>query len=167
MTKEERCQHPDCIYRNRSDPTKSGNCDYFSFTGKCRTPSLAEEEKSPGNCPRYVSDGRTCPTPTVEWRVTATALYNAGYTDREIAEKVGKDAATVQSWRQKVLRRPPNRPAPGFRSKFDWKKAEELYRHGASDMQIAKALGCCVSAVVHWRGKYELLPNTKRRRKKQ
>ncbi len=49
---------------------------------------------------------------------------------------------------------------------FDWTRAEELYRHGASDCTIAQTLGCSVSSVWRWRYKYELFPNGRKGRPK-
>lgn len=63
MTNAERCQHPDCIYRNRSDPEKTGNCNYCGMMGQSRTAGLPEELKDPAKCPRYISNGKTHETP--------------------------------------------------------------------------------------------------------
>lgn len=63
------------------------------------------------------------------------------------------------------MHRPPNPPAPGHRAIYDWKRAEELYRRGMNDCQIARELGCTFSSVKRWRYKRGLLPNTKKGRK--
>ena len=163
MTKEERCQHPDCLYRNRSDPHATGNCNYCSMTGRTRTAGLPEAMKLPCNCPRYISDGKTCKVPKKDWTIEATRLYADGATDREIAEAVGKRVQSVQNWRWNVMHRPPNPPKPGHRAKYDWKRAEELYRHGLNDCQIARELGCTFASVRRWRLKQELMPNQPRK----
>jgi hypothetical protein len=59
MTEDERCRHPDCIYRNRSDPDKSGNCNYMVIEGRSRTAGLPERLRLPANCPHYKPDGTT------------------------------------------------------------------------------------------------------------
>ena len=63
MTEDERCRHPDCIYRNRSDPDKSGNCSYMIIEGRSRTARLPERLRLPVNCPFYKPDGTTPPEP--------------------------------------------------------------------------------------------------------
>ena len=165
MTSAERCQHPDCIYRNRFDPEKTGNCNYCGMMGQSRTAGLPEELKDPAKCPRYISNGKTPETPKRDWREDAAALYADGKTDREIAEALGKYVQQVQNWRWNIMRRPPNPPAPGHRAIYDWKRAEELYRRGMNDCQIARELGCTFSSVKRWRYKRGLLPNTKKGRK--
>ncbi len=47
------------------------------------------------------------------------------------------------------------------RRKYDWGKAEKLYRAGANDTEIALALGCCKPAVCQWRRRMKLPANTK------
>lgn len=160
MTEDERCRHPDCIYR--APKGEKHGCNYLYMTGHCRTVGLPPRLQLPCNCPRYIPDG-TSPTEIItrDWRDEALGLYNAGATDHEIAEALGISYDRVNRWRrEKGLPLHPARKG----SAFDWEKVEELYRHGANDIQIAQELGCSVSSVWRWRYKYELFPNYKKRR---
>lgn len=49
---------------------------------------------------------------------------------------------------------------PDKRRKYDWGRAEELYRAGANDGEIAKELGACATAVYQWRKRMKLPANT-------
>ena len=169
MSAAGRCIHPDCIYRNRGDPDRTGNCNYFSMTGTCRIPGLQPKQQEPENCPRYVPDGTTCKAAgeSRKWREVAEKLYNAGHTDHEIADAVGVSYSAVQKWRRDVLDRDPNPDKK--QSGFSWERARDLYLIGLNDREIADKLGCSVSSVWRWRSKYSLFPNgkigTKRRDK--
>lgn len=50
-------------------------------------------------------------------------------------------------------------------SRYDWGKAEELYRAGKSDAAIAKVLGCSESTVWQWRAAFGLPTNNPKRKK--
>ena len=155
------CRHPDCIYRNRSDPVQSGQCNYMQMTGHGRIVGLAPKEQEPRNCPRYISDGTTRKTRAVgrDWHAEAERLYREGHTDHEIADAVGVNYGTVQWWRREVLREDPN---PDRRkSAFSWERARDLYLAGLNDREIAEKLGCSANTVWRWRTKYELFPNGK------
>lgn len=165
MKESERCRHPDCIYRNRSDPAKSGNCDYLRLEGKSRTASLPERLKLPANCPFYVPDGTTPPETPTTWKDMARRLYDAGATDREIADTLGKSIQHIGTTRRRAWKLPPNPDKRGPDERIDYARATELYRNGLNDREIAKCLGCSTSAIVRWRYKYELLPIGKRGRK--
>ena len=144
MKEAERCQHPDCIYRNHS-----------ARAFRKMPPRLRE----PCHCTDYVPSGRPVPEKSADWKAEATRLYLAGATDREIAETLGVKYGTVQNWRYNQLKRPANPDVKGTRDKFDWELARELYRRGMSDAQIAYELGCSMPSVRRWRTRYELLPN--------
>lgn len=174
MKESERCRHPDCVYRNRVDPEKSGNCDYCRMEGKPRLSRLAQKlglppervthrMKLPVNCPFYKPDGVTPPAPEMEesWGDIARRLYEQGATDREIADRLGKDINRIGTIRRKQWRLPPNPGPHGPAVSIDYEQATALYRRGANDCEIAQALGCSVSAVYKWRNKHELLPNIK------
>ena len=153
------CRHPDCIYRNRSDPMQTGLCNYMLMTGHCRIAGLPKKLQEPRNCPRYVSDGRSRKASAAgnDWHIEAERLYNEGYTDHEIADAVGVRYGSVQHWRRVILNRDPN---PDTRkSGFSWEWARDLYLAGLNDREIAEKLGCSVSSVYRWRTKYELFPN--------
>ena len=170
MTEDTSCVHPDCVYRRRNGDLQNlgypGRCMYALMTGHSRIAGLSPEEQLPCNCPRYVSDGTTpAPTAGPGWKEQAEKLYREGKTDREIAEAVGVGHSTVQSWRSKRLKMPPNPDKRGTKPIFDWKRAEELYRKGMNDIEIGKALGCSTTAVWRWRYKHELFPNGRRGRR--
>ena len=170
MTEEERCQHPDCIYRNKNASdhgmTNPGNCNFLTMTGRSRIKGLPDRLQLPCNCIEYIPD-RTATAAMVgmNWEERARKLYNAGATDNEIAQATGVKYDRVNRWRRRQgmpIHRDKKGPAPAF----DWKKAMELYRHGASDVTIAREIGCSVRAVWHWRFKCELIPNGTTGRKK-
>ena len=102
--------NPDCIYRNRSDPMQTGQCNYLLMTGHCRIVGLKPREQEPQNCPRYISDGTSRKTRAAgrSWHTEAEKLYHAGYTDHEIADAVGVSYSSVQNWRRKILNVDPN-----------------------------------------------------------
>ena len=153
------CVHRDCIYRNRSDALRSGQCNYWIVTGRCRIVGLKPKEQEPRNCPRYVPDGRSKKDHNQgkDWHEEAERLYNDGYTDHEIADALGVRYGAVQHWRRKILNKDPNPDTE--RSSFPWERARDLYIAGLNDREIAEKLGCCVSSVWRWRNKYELFPN--------
>lgn len=47
------------------------------------------------------------------------------------------------------------------RPKYDWAKAEELYRAGMNDSEIAAAIGCSISGAATWRKRKGLKANAK------
>ena len=167
MTDKDRCRHPDCIYRASKDVQGKYDfhCNYLFMTGRCRTAGLPERLKLPGNCPRYVPDG-TSPAEisTRDWRDEARRFYDAGATDHEIAEALGISYERVNRWRR-AEGLPLHPDTKGYKPQFDWQRAEALYHDGANDCEIARKLGCSVSAVWRWRYKYELFPVAKRGRR--
>lgn len=167
VTEKDRCRHPDCIYRNHENPRNTGRCRYWQMTGHCRTAGLPEHLKLPSRCPRYVSDGVTPKHEDALWHVKALALYEKGLTDREIAEAIGISRDTFGEWRRRSAKLPPNPDRKGPESRFDWKKAEELYRQGLNDSEIARVLGCSTASVWRWRAKYELFPPKKQTERKE
>ena len=159
MKESERCHHPECIYRNHSDPSQTGRCNYLTMTGHSRTAHMPPHLRDPCYCTDYVPSGMPVPEKRADWKTEATRLYLAGATDREIAESLGLKYGTVQAWRYNQLKRPANPDVRGSGVKFDWERARELYRRGMSDIQIANELGCSIQSVRRWRTKQELLPN--------
>ena len=171
MREDERCIHPDCIYRAKYASDKglsvAGNCNYMAMNGKSRIAGLPDRLQLPCNCPEYVpnvTDPELYKQKT--WQDKALALYNAGATDREIAQACGKESQRVGEWRRK-LGLPLHPDRKGTDPRFDWKQARELYRRGYNDREIAEALGCGVSTVWRWRFKYELFPNDHGGRKRK
>lgn len=165
MKEHERCRHPDCIYRNHADPEMSGRCHYWMITGRCRIVGLPERLQLPCNCPYYEPGGGKPKPALSDWREKAWALYEAGATDKEIAEAVGKSVITVRDYRRRAWAAPPNPDKKGPGTRFDWKKAKELHRRGLNDAQIAREIGCSPSTVRNWRFKQNLFSNDQRGRK--
>lgn len=91
--KNERCRHPDCLYRVHGEYSKMWQCNYFFMTGQCRTAGLSPEEAKPCNCREYV------PEKEKGWEKRALELYDDGATDEQIAEAIGKTFNTVRMWR--------------------------------------------------------------------
>lgn len=159
MDELERCQHKDCLYRNRNNPMQTGNCDYLTLTGKSRTAGLPERLQLPCNCPRYEPKGSKPKKEETDWRSKALRLYQNGATDGEIAETLGVTRNRVQKWRYNTIKKPPNKAPKGPKAQVDYKKMSELYRAGWNDIQIAAELGCCQVLVFRWRLKNSLPPN--------
>ena len=57
MSRDGRCRHPDCAYRNHSNPIQQGRCNYMAITGRSRIKGLPPELQKPCNCPYYETDG--------------------------------------------------------------------------------------------------------------
>lgn len=102
----------------------------------------------------------------------AMALYESGATDREIAKKFGITPCPVRKWREKhgleanYRKRgsQTRRITPPGRSKLDCPEAMALYRGGATDCEIAKAMGVSGGAVYNWRVRRGYPPNRRRDR---
>ena len=170
MTEEERCRHPDCIYRatrtNEKGSYKGGNCNYLTMTGRSRIKGEPGRLSLPCFCTEYVPSGQPPQKQKADWKDKALDLYNAGATDREIAEALGVKRDSVCAWRHRVGL-PLHRDRMGPVTTIDWKRARELHRQGLNDREIAEAIGCGVNAVWRWRYKYELFPNSHGGRKKK
>ncbi len=48
------------------------------------------------------------------------------------------------------------------RTKYDWALGAQMYKAGATDREIAEALGCTRENVKYWRRNHKLPPNTGR-----
>lgn len=82
----------------------------------------------------------------------AQALYDAGRTDRDIAEACGISPSAIGRWRNR-LRLPPNTPPkpPRPPRTFDTSRARALYDEGRTDIFIAMACDVCVGTISNWR----------------
>ena len=158
MTDDERCRHPDCIYRNQAkEGVWAHSCDYLRITGKSRIKGLPDRRQLPCNCPHYIPDG-TSPVEilTRNKEDEALALYNAGATDREIEEALGRRRGWACQWRHK-RNLPVNRDQMGGGMRYDWDAARKLYDEGACDKEIMRLLGCSQTAVYQWRAREGLV----------
>ncbi len=58
-------------------------------------------------------------------------------------------------------------PSERAQSKYDWSKGRELYNGGATDREIAEALGCSREAVKWWRRRNRLTVNAEKDRQNE
>ena len=160
MTDDERCRHPDCIYRNQAkEGVWAHGCDYLRITGKSRIKGLPDRLQLPCNCPYYTPDG-TSPVEilTRNKEDEALALYNAGATDREIDTALGKQKGWACRWRNRQQPQlPVNRDQMGSGMRYDWDAARKLYDEGACDKEIMRLLGCSQTTVHQWRAREGLV----------
>ena len=109
-------------------------CNYATLTGHCRT-KIAR---------RKGSDGVWRKVKTVETPEECTRfLPRKGHQQRKLQRDAKKPGTKCRATRR------------------DWDKAQELWTAGASDQEIAKALGCAKSAVCIWRRKNALRSNVR------
>lgn len=88
-----------------------------------------------------------------QWdKVKARALYDAGRTDRDIAEACGVSQPAICNWRnaQKLPPHTPPKPPRPPRT-FDTSRARALYDEGRTDIFIAMACDVCVGTISNWR----------------
>jgi uncharacterized protein YjcR len=71
-------------------------------------------------------------------------LYENGYNDRQIAEKMGFTIDSISNHRRKL-------GLPSHRKYCDYSKCMELYQRGYNDVQIACELGLAKNTVGIWR----------------
>lgn len=104
------CWRRKCRYWR--DPGRYGmnSCDYMTITGKSRIAQIPDRRlrRDFAHCPLY-DDTRPEPKPKppaerdrvlYDWE-RGRALYDAGYTDREISETLGCTREAVKWWRRK------------------------------------------------------------------
>lgn len=85
-------------------------------------------------------------------------LVQAGFTDKEIAQRIGRSVVAVQQWRKKNgLSKPTGRPKELPAGQEERRMA--LYRKGYNDCQIARALGMSDKGVFNWRKRRGLPSN--------
>ncbi|MFW5794906.1 MAG: terminase gpP N-terminus-related DNA-binding protein [Bacillota bacterium] len=86
-------------------------------------------------------------------------LYNKGFTDKEIAEKLGLTETPISHWRNK------NNLEPNAKiEKIDdeiREQIEDYYFEGFSDNKIAEKLGISFGTVILYRRRNNLPPNNK------
>lgn len=122
------CKHKTCKYHM---PAWSPyGCNYADITGKTRTGQLPPEQLDPANCPLYKKGQRVM--------VTLEPLQFPGSNPKKDVDRARSNS--------------------GGKTKYDWDRARELYGDGATDRQIAAALGCNPHTVYHWRQRSGYLP---------
>ena len=85
-------------------------------------------------------------------------LYKQGFSDGEIAEKVGVKVSTIRSWRLK-RELSPNHKRGGSLKLSEQLKRLSLYFKGLTDRELSEKLGISTFTVKHWRRSMELPPN--------
>lgn len=85
-------------------------------------------------------------------------LWWQGKTDAEISSAVGLSRSTVCGWRRRngLDLNPGQRGSP---IRWDQEKAMDLYKAGASDSQIGRAVGVNSGSIFSWRRKHGLPAN--------
>jgi uncharacterized protein YjcR len=76
-------------------------------------------------------------------------LYENGYNDRQIAEKMGFAIDSISNYRRRI-------GLPSHRKYCDYGRCMELYEKGFNDVQIASELGIAKTTVGIWRKRNEL-----------
>lgn len=95
----------------------------------------------------------------------AIALWNNGYTDKEIAEVFDMSYNGIQEWRRRE-RIPANHRQQhvilnkGRQITIDYKRVRELYDNGLNDVEIANEMGHCVGVINTWRRENRLKANS-------
>lgn len=89
----------------------------------------------------------------------AKRLYELGFSDEAIAERLNVHKTTVRRWRWKNCA-PYNPGPPKNGGAVD--KRMYFYKQGLNDKEIGEKAGFSKSAVYHWRLKNNLPPNCKR-----
>ncbi len=122
------CKRRNCKYHM---PAWSAyGCNYAYITGKTRAGKLPPEQRAPADCPLY-ERGRRAAAPL-------EPICLPGSTPIRDMERTTHN--------------------PGGKPKYDWARGRELYGCGATDRQIAEALGCNPQTVKDWRQRSGNLP---------
>ena len=130
---EIRCH--ECLYSADGIYNAPYRCNYATLTGHCRIKVV--RRKGP--------DGT--------WRQVKTV---------ETPEECSYFAPPRREHQKRKLQREAKKPGTKCRApRWDWDKARKLWTAGASDQEIAKALGCGKPAVCLWRRKNGLRSNVR------
>ena len=161
----EPCPHTDCRYHREGESFYLGNCRYMEMTGQSRILGMTlEQARDTKHCTRYEPKegkkaARRAPIPIDRTNSRIRELYDQGWYDKKIAEKLGISKNRVIHYRKRN-KLPANRePA---KTRYDWEKGMELYRKGLNDVEIGIELGCSNQTVWNWRQRMELPANAGR-----
>lgn len=155
------CSHPGCLFRNRRVGAENA-CDYATVTGKTRT--RRGKTLNNAKCSYYVPKGdiKLYRGPNLTgpiWEPYALGMHRAGMPTRKIARILRESQSSITRCVKRYEVPKEQRPKVSL-SKYDWKRAELLYKQGASDRQIAAALGCTPFRVQQWRVDFMLPMDT-------
>lgn len=159
------CPYKNCRYRREHNRMFLGNCAYMDITGHSRIKGLTmEQARDTKHCTRYEpKEGekpeRRAPIPIDRTNARIRELYDQGWYDKKIAEKLGISKNRVICYRKRNKLPANKEPA---KTRYDWEKGMELYRKGLNDVEIAKELNCSNQTVWHWRQRMELPANAGR-----
>lgn len=161
----EPCPHMNCRYHREGESFYLGNCRYMEMTGQSRILGMTlEQAMDKQNCTRYEpkegeKPARRAPIPIDRTNTRIRELYDQGWYDKKIAEKLGISKNRVICYRKRNKLPANKEPA---KTRYDWEKGMELYRKGLNDVEIAKELGCSNQTVWNWRQRMELPANAGR-----
>lgn len=159
------CPYKNCRYRREHNRMFLGNCAYMDITGHSRIKGLTmEQARDTKHCTRYEpKEGekpeRRAPIPIDRTNARIRELYDQGYYDKKIAEKLGISKNRVICYRKRNKLPANKEPA---KTRYDWEKGMELYRKGLNDVEIGIELGCSNQTVWNWRQRMELPANAGR-----
>ena len=159
------CPHLNCRYRRENNRMFLGNCAYMDITGHSRIKGLTmEQARDTKHCPRYEpKEGEKpayrAPIPIDRTNARIRELYDQGWYDKKIAEKLGISKNRVICYRKRNKLPANKEPA---KTRYDWEKGMELHRKGLNDVEIAKELNCSNQTVWNWRQRMELPANAGR-----
>lgn len=162
MSQYKPCPHLDCRYYRDNVTRHLGNCMYMDITGHSRIKGLTlEQAMDKKHCPRYEpKDGakpaRREPIPVDRTNARIRELYDQGWYDKKIAEKLGITKNRVICYRKRNKLPANKEPA---KTRYDWDKGMELYHKGLNDVEIAKELNCSNQTVWNWRQRMDLPAN--------
>ncbi len=161
-----KCKRKDCLFRNRGY-NASHACDYAAITGRTRT--RRNKPADSARCEYYFPKpkmprrrGYSLTGPA--WESTAKRLHAAGYSVEVIARALSQEPESVEAV-LKLSELPKNKRPKATLSRYNWRKAEEMYKAGASDKEIALAIGCSKGRVHQWRVAYMLPTNNPKGKK--
>ena len=142
-----------------------GNCAYMDITGHSRIKGLTmAQAMDKQNCQHHAphegeKPERRAPIPIDRTNARIRELYDQGWYDKKIAEKLGISKNRVICYRKRNKLPANKEPA---KTRYDWQKGMELYRKGLNDVEIAKELNCSNQTVWNWRQRMELPANVGR-----
>lgn len=180
--KKFRCQHPDCMYRaTREVSSPEWGCNYSAITGKTKLGQVPGHRQDPRDCifyapgereqprvdvlaipPRVKEDRpmvrKSRPGPKYDWEGEARRLWEAGKSDREVAEIMGCGVTYAGKMRRQMdMLSKQKKASVRYRLRPDQMK--QLHAAGLNDEQIARRMKCTPPSVRSLRQDLHLAPN--------
>ena len=134
------------------------------WTPKLKNTRRKRNEQRKKHCPHFEQKEGKQPVRRAPIRIDRTnarirELYDQGWYDKKIAEKLGISKNRVIHYRKRNKLPANKEPA---KTRYDWEKGMELYRKGLNDVEIGMELGCSNQTVWNWRQRMELPANAGR-----